>query len=99
MSEFRNTPPLSRLPTGIAVVVLSALLLGSQLAETAHAEIDCEHESCSVCIGAGTDPALVGDPEFLTGLRYELRVNTPDPTVLYSTLQSLARSIRGPPAC
>ena len=98
MRAIRNSLSARRWPQSAALLLLCTLLFAGQIAETAHAEADCEHESCSLCVGSGADDSLAGDFESLTGLCCALRSDAAEPTHSHPSFQFLARCIRGPPS-
>ena len=98
MSTIRNTYRGLRLPPGLALVALGALLVCGQIVTVAHAEIDCEHERCSLCIGLASDSALIGDAAPRVTPRCQQRVEALVSSSAGSTCPRTARFIRGPPA-
>ncbi len=97
MSEIRNSFRERRLPQGVALVMLCALLVCSQIAALAHAELDCEHEDCSLCVGPASNDALVGESELTAKPPGEQRVESPIPTSIRLACPTRAQLIRGPP--
>ena len=98
MSTTRDTYRGLRLPPSLALVALSALLVCSQIATVAHAEIDCEHERCGLCIGLASDSALVDDAAPRVTPRCQRRVEALVSSSTDSACPRTVRFIRGPPA-
>ena len=97
MSETRNIDRPHWLPSAAALLVLSALLFCGQIAETAHAEVDCEHESCSLCVGSAADDTLVGDGASPTAPQCNARIAPTVSTEYLPASQAQTLYIRGPP--
>ena len=98
MSAFRNSFRTRWWLQNAALSVLCAMLVGGQVSETAHAEVDCEHESCSLCVGSSANDALVGDPESPSASYCVLRIAAPESNHFHPSFPTLTRSIRGPPS-
>ena len=98
MSAIHNTLRRHRLPTSLAILVLAGFLVGGLIVEVAHAEIDCEHDSCSLCIGSTGDHALPSEamPPVATVCRRGL--DLPVSAGMQASGTTQAHSIRGPPA-
>lgn len=59
MSAFRKLNRSFRLPKALGPVVLGAVLVCGSVMETGHADIDCTHDACGLCVGSSSDGALV----------------------------------------
>ena len=79
------------------MAVLVVLFVGSQFESAAHAEIDCEHGTCSLCVGSSADSALIGDPAQPIDSPYGELSESPPPIDAHLTHLPSAQLIRGPP--
>lgn len=97
MSAIRYILREFRLPPALALVVLSALVL-SQIAAVAHADIDCDHETCGLCIASASDGTLIDTtaPKAIPPCKHSFE----SPSLLITELATAPtiRFIRGPPA-
>lgn|GEM_PF-6193852 len=97
MRSIRDTFLAFRLPPSAALALLCALLATSQIAETAHDELECEHKSCSYCVPSANDVELVTNAiqDFASAYErmFSVAATAPVPTLV----PAYTRFIRGPP--
>ena len=79
------------------MAVLVALFVGGQFESAAHAEIDCEHGTCSLCVGSPADSALIGDTAQPGSSRCKALGASPVPAGAHLVHLPSAQLIRGPP--
>ena len=98
MTAIRNCFRGLRLPPGLALAVLCVLFVCSQVVEVAHAEFDCEHVSCSLCIGPAGDNGLVGEAALAAAPRCRQWAESAVPASKRPGGTTQIHFIRGPPA-
>ena len=98
MSRVRHPFRGFRLPPAAALIALGALLCCSQFAASAHAEVDCEHDSCGLCIGSAGDSSLVNDPPLRVVPSCKRKAEPAVSSGARSVSPPMALVIRGPPA-
>ena len=97
VNAIRNAYRGLRLPPGLALAVLGALLVCGQISAFAHADIDCEHETCALCVASTGDSALIDNSEPAIVSLCRRGVDLEFPTSAESSPQPTAQFIRGPP--
>ena len=98
MTAIRNSFRGLRLPPGVALAVLCSLFVCSQVVEIAHAEFDCEHVSCGLCIGLAGDNGPVGEAALAATPQCRQWVESAVPAGMRPGGTTQTHFIRGPPA-